>query len=1817
MIDRAADSKLNNFSRMEPTLHLLDIPFDLNIAQAIMTEQYGVATRLLYQLYIALQRKKKARLTGVAMEAMRPAAPANLQNIESGIYKELLKKIVPREADLKLKQVSQRYEQKRKKIEEKVNLAHYEELRKIQKMQQDLRLQDIEKHRLVKRRQGEIMARIQAAIVQIPKPPPNRTLEAIAAQKQQRKKQEAQEVYNEISHFEKMRKRLSPSGGSNAAQGILQTSFQSEGLSSKYVSPSPEEKTHAYNEYIQKIHRWLEEDAAAREHREKRRRRVLLEQLKAHEAQELMREWKELFYNGKPLYEKASVDPIPSEPNPEQLLELEKLQILDEQDYEEFQSTKAKSDQCYCYKVFFYLLALLVNNCFVFKEMLGREREEPTLHLLDIPFDLNIAQAIMTEQYGVATRLLYQLYIALQRKKKARLTGVAMEAMRPAAPANLQTIESGIYKEHRLVKRRQGEIMARIQAAIVQIPKPPPNRTLEAIAAQKQQRKKQEAQEVYNEISHFEKMRKRLSPSGGSNAAQGILQTSFQSEGLSSKYVSPSPEEKTHAYKEYIQKIHRRLEEDAAAREHREKRRRRVLLEQLKAHEAQEEAYREEQLVNRLMRQSQQERRMAVQLMHARHEKDIIRQNRIMREKQYEERRLLEFQEALDREAALAKQEKIDYMEQTCKEIELHDAIAAEYAEARYRKHFDICQDVLNQIIDLVTKAGEYRELTHNLLPVKLMREWKELFDNGKPLYEKASVDPIPSEPNPEQPLELEKVQILDDQDYEEFQIFAFIVFPIKELCSQSQMCYLASAFTSWCTCFPVRKPVIPAASKADTAGCASCHRWCSEPVQRQKPQAKTEAVQQPEEFAAKGLVDLIQWFESHELLGGCMVSQSADGTCFGGQCVFVFVLPSQRRGGSGRGRQPIDIRLSVMAVTRGGGGDPLAIDDLARQWPSQLLYAFPLLALLPLCLEKIRQDQAKLTARAQLGAVLEKILKKGKSVPDEQLVDTIVEAISRLPAESGWVLDGFPVNLNQAKLLEKALSGIDPDKAISKKMKKRKTSVLTTDPTAPKEPPSPPPVLDLAVLFDVSDNMVLRRAAGSTYGQQSSDLRQEEFNQPPEGSITGVGSKEMVAAVKDLSHGQEQIQHRITGFLDTWPKLEDWFGGRQNILVKVNAEMEEDIVCKKVESILFEAMIQKEQKGKKLPIEEEKKETIPAPPAPAPAPTPPATPVHPAEKRPRSKSPKEKSLKSILNALTTSKNFCLNGNMSTTASLMTCEKMRRQKQNCTRELTYVSVDRFQDTLCLLCDYYKGIEKNILPEASQEFTRIPLVDIINVDQNGDLEVPKSGSVQSERQTKSAAKKETGGEDKKQQIKKIPLVSRRPLSSDQSGTKIKNRTANESKDEMLVRDIWQAALTAVSNMIAAEVQQRETEETEEQQQIEEGDRQRSSQASAAAGGKDKKKDQKSAKKKGASSPTPPPPPPPSEDDIEEEKKRELKAKMRQEYFSALEHEEYMVKARLELIKSKSLAVVRDLLRKAEEAYKEIEEWFGARFLAEMKRFPSTQVPPQALAFTQTTNPPIRIYVQKDGHEIQELMALLTLDSELIDWHKFLLLAAQPWPYPSQRQLLQTLERFKGLDTDGSGFVTEEQFNKAVKQLDYVNMLLYFAAHPDPVQGFYRALSVTTGEYITGRKTSSNLLKSVPNMDEIASDEPPGSETPPAADEGRVSLGALFKALCHGGFKTGDHNRFHSQDKTLAEYYENISQIYKELGYEDSEAIPYSILSQHPFMLDLIENNLRYKLTTANTYRELSLNTSTNPDSTTLLFTNKLYFTTCTLTLTLDL
>lgn len=48
---------------------------------------------------------------------------------------------------------------------------------------------------------------------------------------------------------------------------------------------------------------------------------------------------------------------------------------------------------------------------------------------------------------------------------------------------------------------------------------------------------------------------------------------------------------------------------------------------------------------------------------------------------------------------------------------------------------------------------------------------------------------------------------------------------------------------------------------------------------------------------------------------------------------------------------------------------------------------------------------------------------------------------------------------------------------------------------------------------------------------------------------------------------------NRISGFYDTWPKLEKWFGDRQNILVKITADVDEETLFKNVEMVLMDTM--------------------------------------------------------------------------------------------------------------------------------------------------------------------------------------------------------------------------------------------------------------------------------------------------------------------------------------------------------------------------------------------------------------------------------------------------------------------------------------------------------------------------------------------------------------------------------------------------------------------------------------------------------------------
>uniref|UniRef100_A0A452U9R5 Sperm flagellar 2 n=1 Tax=Ursus maritimus TaxID=29073 RepID=A0A452U9R5_URSMA len=1570
-------------------------------------------------------------------------------------------------------------------------------------------------------------------------------------------------------------------------------------------------------------------------------------------------------------------------------------------------------------------------------------RLEPTLHLLGVQFDQNVAHNIITEKPGAATKLLYQLYIVLQKKKKSGLTGVEIQSMQPPANARQQSMKSEAFRDQRLSRRRQNEIMAKIQAAIIQIPKPAPNRTLRALEAQKMMKKKKEAEDVANEIKKFEALIKK-----DLQAKESASKTSLETAGQTTTDLL-----NTYSDDDYIKKIQKRLEEDAFAREQREKRRRRLLMDQLIAHEAQEEAYRKEQLINRLMRQSQQERRIAVQLMHVRHEKEVLWQNRIFREKQYEERRLKDFQDALDREAALARQAKIDFEEQAIREKEIHEQIAVERAQARYKKHYTICAEILDQILDLSTKVADYRMLTNNMIPYKLMHDWKELFFNGKPIYEQASIKHLPAKPSAEQLIELEKRDLLDSNDYEEY----------KNMVGE------------WALPEEMVDNLPP--SNNNILGHV-IHRLVEK---SHPPRVKSTGPELPS-FAIKGcllgktfsgkttaLKSLQKDFPVQILSIDTLVQEAIK--AFHDNEKISKALPTEQE--AEEKTVLVLQEKNTNAVVNG------------KYWSLFL----PLFLLLgtdtnkTVKVEEVKSSDSfsELTVRARLGAKSEKLLKKGKSISDMLLVNILVNAINEIPVDQGWVLDGFPMTLNQAKLLEEALTGCSRE-VLELEAKKAQISTLAIGPTASKEVPPPPSALDFVILLDISDNSSLDRMNGTVA---------EAFPRetPPENII-----QRAAAESQDMDADQnlrDQIQHRIIGFLDNWPLLEQWFTEPENILIKINAEVDKESLCRKVKEIFMTEIMKKENKVKKK-LEEKEAEEKEVPPAEPPAPPPPPPPLEPekekeiqpqhelsktpAKGKPPSGSPKGRSpvgkgpvkkspadstdvlpvpivppppkpgseewvyvnepipeeipsflvpyweliensyinsIKTVLRHLREEQHTVISYLYKVRTNFQhflrrpdhkqdfvsqwqadfnalpddlwddeemkselhqrvndlrdrlwdICdarkEEAEQERQDIINEswlqdsigimmnhffsLMQAELNRFQDTKRLLQDYYRGMEGKIPIDDIKRFTRVPLVQL---DSREILE---------------------------SQLR-IPLISRISISLDSAMSKpktkailkgkidysLENVEANFEADEKLLMDTWQQSSLAISHMVAAEIHQRLMEEEKENVPADTKEKSPQMGTNKKVKKEPPKKNKADKKAKGKSPPTAEAAPVTvtAEEIAQMEKRKELMLRIKEEHLAALQFEEIATQFRLELIKTKALAFLEDLLTKVVDVYKLLEKWLGERYLNEMA---SVEKLTEVARYHIETSTKIQneLYLDQEDFFINGDMKVFpdppppvrpppvekeengTLTIEQLDRLRDQFLETAPKGIIGHKAFTDILLDLVTLNLGtnclpsswmhltqpeaGLWFTIDEDtripenpleplpFNrqehliefffrlfadpeKDPPQLDYTQMLLYFACDPDAVEGVYRALSVAIGTHVfhpiettpvitekTSTLTDASPVEEYPELEgnfvseerELREDGEGKEEIPENANTEKISMERLLKVF-QGGKEVQDANRFASHLQMENAYTENFIKVFRDLGAKNLEPVEVAVLLKHPFIQDLISNYSDYKI-----------------------------------------
>ncbi|XP_076010980.1 sperm flagellar protein 2-like [Genypterus blacodes] len=1566
-------------------------------------------------------------------------------------------------------------------------------------------------------------------------------------------------------------------------------------------------------------------------------------------------------------------------------------------------------------------------------------RVEPTLQLLGIPIDMTIVQGLMQEQQGVAKRLLYQIYVSMENKKKAGIGGTVMEIMQPTITASLHLKDQEIYSDrlHNVVKhdaemklpkisqhyeekaqpwndrsvtaqliqqqrklkaqeevklksiergtnhQKQNEIMTHNKVVIAQVPKPPGYRSQQK-KQEEQRHREHQAQKVQAEIAQFERSRKKFLtsdltslsrefPRGGNNWGCDLSESS-------TKIVLQSNSK-------YIQEIRQRLEDDATSRQQREKRRCKFLMEQLKAHEAQQEAQREDQLVKRLTRQTRQEQCLAVQLLQMRTQKEVMLKNRLFREQQYQEQREKEFHEALEREAALARQARLDHAEEIKKELESCNRLAAERAQNKYKKRFKSCLEIMEQTVDLATKVGEYRLLTGNLIPEKLMIEWKELLISGLPLYETVTVEgqqPGFESSSPLDPVEFEKQEKLNNQDYDEYTNMA----------------------GEWAWPEEAGEAKLPLINNRILGHVALRLRNIVHPP-------ILEPLPTTPQFNLKACV-----------LGKLCSGKS---TCLAkiAKAYGVYVLSADRLA-----EEAQNAYQNVEVVEK----------PEEKDGEKQLKSPTPLQSGV---LAEEESKDSKRSTKAMQGAAVAKALRRGKVIPNELLVDIVVEAIRQVPAQSGWVLDGFPKDITQARLLEKALGGSADvkSKVVSSRTK------LASEPAEEKTPPPPGPVLDVALLLDISDECVVRRAVNQTS-----------------------------LLPKDKSLKMAKIQHRITAFQDTWPKLEKWFDGKQKILVRVHADMEEEELYKRVETVLQQVMM-KTQKDEVLdnqnvadssssamfpsadqdrvgeePVsslsseisqEHSKSSAEAAPPLPgSPSwvyvdePLPPEIPKYLCPHWDTVCESYVSNIKIVMQKLRPERTLIIHKlynlreeyklylgrpdlkqevvsrwqtdfnsipddmrhSEDTKAELHQrlddlceclwdiCEKRKEEEEeeksviigdewlndhtdilmNHYSTLMQVELDRFQDTLCILRSYYVAMHMPVLPEQPSDFLCVSLMDI----------------------TESNDPKATSDCDKVGDEEEKPKTKLRPPSSEgvfkpsgQRQEEPANINANQPPYDKLITD-YEAALTAIDTWVSAVTHKKRVETKEQNENPQE--REKTSRSSA-------------------SPPSAPPassPEPVNENSPENNQKKEVREKIQKEYEAALDYEERAVKGRIELVKVHGVATLRSLQSRTEQTFSNMDKWLEAQYVAEMKSIerltevvrhhiesglrmqnelvlestdihlnggvqvvpslPATPRPPPLEKSTQSMLTIVQLeflyhqlfsvapsgqmssiefssllwdiisvsmgrddlpepWINMDKTQLSEIVSLLTEDSKLIDWRRFLLSAALPWPFPSLTQLLDVLHRFQAADTGNTGFIHEEQYlqtelwflSEEVKpvpedrlanlhkllfqmfadrsssppRLDYVSMLQYFAADPDPTQGFIRALSVVLGKHLQ-RPSSSRLVKSMPSIaeaTEFASSDSNGEQKEEEIhcimgsllSEQNVPIPALLAVIFHKSTKTTEDSHL-SPCMSKEEHTEHLVHIFTELGYGPEDSVPFSCLSHHPLIQNLMESSVHYKL-----------------------------------------
>ena len=148
-----------------------------------------------------------------------------------------------------------------------------------------------------------------------------------------------------------------------------------------------------------------------------------------------------------------------------------------------------------------------------------------------------------------------------------------------------------------------------------------------------------------------------------------------------------------------------------------------------------------------------------------------------------------------------------------------------------------------------------------------------------------------------------------------------------------------------------------------------------------------------------------------------------------------------------------------------------------------------------------IRQAISEKTA---LGQQAEDFIKQGQLVPDDLVIDIVKERLDKKDCENGYILDGFPRTIVQARAIEKM--GI---------------------------------AINMALLIEISDDDVVKRITGRMECKQCNSIYHTQYNPP---KVEGICDKCGAQMSKRKDDTEETVRKRLEVYHSLTEPLKEFY---------------------------------------------------------------------------------------------------------------------------------------------------------------------------------------------------------------------------------------------------------------------------------------------------------------------------------------------------------------------------------------------------------------------------------------------------------------------------------------------------------------------------------------------------------------------------------------------------------------------------------------------------------------------------------------------------